>query len=111
MVEVLLSVVLCAFAAARLTRFLVLDDLLEPWWRTRFLERFPPTPPGKEPTWRNKPGDLASCGYCTGWWASGAMLAVFHLVGLAWWPLRWDLGLWWAVAGLQMLLNAVDAHL
>lgn len=104
-------VVLVALAAARVTRFVVLDDLLEPWWRTRFLERFPQTRPGEEPKWRNKLGDLVSCGYCTGFHVSWAMVGVAHLVRLASWPLKWDLVLVWAVAGVQMLLNAIDARL
>jgi hypothetical protein len=109
--EVVLAVLLVALAAARLTRLSVLDDLLEPWWRTRVLERFPQTPPGKDPTLRNKLGDLISCGYCSGWWWSVGALAVAHLVGLAWWPLKWDLLLVWSVAAVQMLVNAIDAHL
>jgi hypothetical protein len=106
-----LAFVLVVLAATRLTRLLVLDDLFEPWWRQRVLDRFPPTPAGEGPRWRNKVGDLVSCGYCTGWWASGLMFAVAHLVGLVEWPVRFDVVAWWAVAGAQMILNALDARL
>lgn len=109
--EIVLAVLLVALAAARLTRLSVLDDIFEPWWRTRVLERFPPTPPGQDPRLRNKLGDAITCGYCSGvYWTAGT-LAVAHWVGLAWWPVKWDLVLFPAACCVQMMLNAIDAHL
>jgi hypothetical protein len=113
-VTVLAGVVVVGIAAARLTRFLVSDDLLEPWRSGWLLVRFPPTPPGDELTerrWRHKVGDLLSCPFCLGFYASGGMLAVAHAAGLVDWPLRRDLVLWWAVATVQVLANLLMERL
>lgn len=101
MTPAVVLVALC-FAAYRVTRFVVEDSLLDRP-REAILTRYPPS--------SHKFGYLISCPFCAGFWTCGVMLAVAHLVGLADWPLRYDLVLWWAVAGGQALLSAVDSKL
>ncbi len=97
----LILVALC-LASYRVTRFVVEDSLLDNP-REALFAKYPPD--------THKLTYLLSCVFCAGWWVSGLMLAIAHLVGLANWPLRWDLVLWWAVAGGQALLSAVDLKL
>lgn len=98
------AVVLVAvtFAAYRLTRLIVVDTILDRP-REALFRRWSP-----DAHWF---GALISCPFCAGWWCSGLMLGLAHLVGLAHWRLVWDLVLWWAVAGGQCILSAVDERL
>lgn len=125
--------VLVVLAAYRATRFVVDDSLIE-GARHRWFLRFPPdeyyrrwsregTTAGPESvvttTWVlhadpvrpvHKLGQLMDCAYCTGWWASGVVLACFAAFGLVDW--RWrSVAFWPAVAGGQGLLNALDTKL
>lgn len=97
---VLLAIILAAY---RVTRFLVEDDLLAPARERVFAKH--------DPAHGSFLGRLISCPFCEGFWVCGAMLAVAHLAGLANWPLRYDLVLWWAVAGGQAMLSAIDGKL
>ncbi len=95
-----LALLLCGLAAYRLTRLAVLDSLTEGlrdrWWR-----RF-----GQD----TKPGELAGCSYCAGWWVSGLVLLTAAGLGFA--PWRWrTVALWPVVAGGQALLSALDERL
>lgn len=98
------AVVLVAlvFASFRVTRLINLDSILE-GPRLRWFRHFPPE--------HHPLGQLVICPFCAGFWVSGAMLGVAHLVGLAVWPLKWDLVLWWAVAGGQALISVVEEKL
>lgn len=93
---------LLCFASFRVTRLLNLDSILE-GPRRRWYRRFPPE--------HHPLGQLAQCPFCAGFWVSGAMLGVAHLVHLAGWPLKWDLVLWWAVAGGQALISVAEEKL
>jgi hypothetical protein len=97
-----LVLIAMTFAAYRLTRFLVEDSLLDRP-REAILTKYPPN--------THKLGTLLSCVFCAGWWISGAMLGLAHLVCLANWSLKYDLVLWWAVAGGQALLSSLDGKL
>lgn len=98
------AVVLVAlvFASYRLTRFVVEDSLLDNP-RESLFAKYPPQ--------THKLTYLLSCPFCAGFWASGLMFAAAHLSGLANWPLRFDVVLWWAIAGGQAILSAVDGKL
>jgi hypothetical protein len=112
--------VLAALAAYRLTRFVVDDSLLQGPRRWVF-RRFPP-----DQVWvagfqaehgRERPhklGQLLDCTYCTGFWMAGLVLLVVWALGY----LNADpvesfmfVALWWALAGAQALLNAIDHRL
>lgn len=110
-------------AAYRATRF-VTDDSLIDRLRHRWFLRFPPDDEYgrwrfEEGRWVNhatpvrlphKLGQLIQCPLCTGWWASGVVLACFAAFGFVDW--RWrSIALWPAVAGGQGLLNLVDSKL
>jgi hypothetical protein len=95
-----LTLIVLAFAAARITRYIVSDDQLDSL-RERWFRRFPP---------QSHPlGGLVQCPYCMGAWVSGAMLLIAHAVDLARWPMKFDLVFFWTVAGVQMLINAADS--
>lgn len=96
-----------ALAAARITQFLVWDDLLTP-----ARERVGLWAAGTE----DNPGPhrarlflikLIGCPLCLGYWVSGAVLASY-LLGSGQWQASelWTYGLmWWAVAMGQCLAN------
>ena len=82
-------------ASARLTR-LVVTDTITASFRTWVLRRS---------SWF---GELVSCPWCFGVWASTAVVAAAWLTGVSLpFPLLWP----WAVAGGQMLVNGIDLRL
>lgn len=90
---------LIALAAYRVTRLIAVDDIT---YRPRQWvgRRLPPYVDA-----------LVTCPWCVGFWVSGALLALAHVLRLVHEPLRFDLIVWWAIAGTQGLLNAVDGRL
>lgn len=90
------------FASFRITRLINLDSILD-GPRKRWYRRFPPE--------HHPLGQLAICPFCVGFWISGAMLGIAHLVDLATWPLKWDLVLWWVVAGGQALISVIEENI
>lgn len=91
-----------AYASYRVARLITADTLLERP-RDALIMRRPPE--------LHKSTALVTCPFCVGFWTSGGLLAVAHATGLAAWPLRYDLVLWWAVAGGQALISAIDGKL
>lgn len=95
-------------AAARVTQLAVHDSILDPFrnvlasWHLRNSSGY----------WRDFWMTLVSCVYCTGWWASGAVLAAY-LFSTGQWdtaPVLVHGVEWLAVAGIQMSINThVDA--
>lgn len=94
------------FAAYRATQLVVWDsigdglrDRLEQWHAARHDSR-----------WRTFLRDLISCPYCSGWWLSLVTLTVYLTAAGAWGdaPLLVHAVEFWAVAGIQALLNRWD---
>jgi hypothetical protein len=115
--------VLAALAAYRLARFVVHDSLLEDARRWVF-RRFPPDQvwvqgfqAEHQRTRPHKLGQLLDCTYCLGFWISGLVLVAAYALGHV--PAVTDndsgyatfVALWWALAGAQALLNAIDHRL
>ena len=99
--------ILIAFAAYRASRALALDSITEPF-RER-LEFW-----AGSTAWKQKVAELAACGFCNGFWLSGITYAVYVIVTTDG-PVPGNpflhLILWWAVAGAQSLLIAIDSFL
>ena len=97
---------LLALAGYRGTQLAVHDSILDPArdrvhaWHDKRLES----------TARTFVVTLISCVYCTGWWVSGAFLAVYLLATGQWnnAPLLVHGIEWFAVAGAAVLLNRWD---
>ncbi|MBC9729277.1 DUF1360 domain-containing protein [Streptomyces sp. TRM68367] len=97
---------LLGFAAYRATQLGVHDSILDPArerlaaWHSRNLDSKP----------RAFLIQLISCIYCLGWWISGAVLATYLLATGTWHdaPLLIHGIEWFAVAGVQALLNRRD---
>jgi len=112
--------VIAALASYRLTRFVVTDSLPDPV-RRRIFRRFPPDEmwakafprvrKGQPVVRVSKVGQLLDCPFCTGWWMAGLSLAVAYALGYTSTRPATLLGLWWALAGAQGLLNALDGRL
>lgn len=102
-----------ALAAARITRFVVLDSLIgfnldSGSKMSRRLDVFAYAPDGSDRSWvRAKIGDLLNCTYCTGFWITVACWAA------AVWGPGWAIGFLtcWAAACVQALLNVADRAL
>lgn len=96
---------LLVFAVYRITRLLTLDTLLDrpraAWWR-----RFPPEPPKPHPL-----GYIFTCPFCAGAYVTGAVVVIGHIVNLIQWPWRFDLLIFWAVAGGAALLNVLEERI
>jgi hypothetical protein len=94
------------FAAYRATQLGVHDTILDPArnrlaaWHTSKLDSRP----------RAFVMQLIGCIYCFGWWLSGAVLLVYLLAAHRWNDASWLVhGVeWFAVAGVQALLNRRD---
>jgi hypothetical protein len=95
-----------ALAGYRATQFFVWDSLLEPV-RERVIDWTTRRPESKI---RGALLTLITCVYCSGWWISGAILAVYLLATGQWHdaPLLVHGVEWWAVAGGAVLLNRWD---
>ena len=100
--DVLATVVILAFAAFRITRFLVVDSLLEPG-RTKFHNALE----SHEGALWAKFYDLVSCTWCVGVYVSMLVYALYV----------WNLFIDWtrldvlsaiAVAGVQGMLHALE---
>lgn len=95
-----LTFVVLSFAAYRASRAVTIDSITRPfrdWLELRS------TPIGH---WFDQ---LFHCGWCTGFWLSGVTYFVWVLVTpLRHTPVMVHLINWWAVAGLQALLIAID---
>ncbi|MEU2264944.1 DUF1360 domain-containing protein [Streptomyces olindensis] len=98
--------VLLGFAAYRATQLGVHDSILDParerlaTWHANKLDSKP----------RGFVIQLISCVYCFGWWLSGVTLLVYLLATDSWNDAPWIIhGIeWFAVAGVQALLNRRD---
>lgn len=92
--------VLASLAAYRASRLVTRDTLLGSW-RARWWRRFPPGGERSHPL-----GQLVDCGFCVGFWLSGAVFGlVWHFTPLV------VPGLWWpAIAGLSGLIGKWDAN-
>jgi len=115
MVELVLTVLVAAAAAYRITRLVVLDDVIGEWPsedhpRGTFARKaidvvlYDDTGLARHPV-TDYVGKLYSCTFCTGWWVSLAVLSVWWRV----WP--WQLGVegWvgvFAVAGVQGFISS-----
>jgi hypothetical protein len=94
------------FAAYRATQLGVHDTILDPArerlaaWHAKNLDSKP----------RAFLMQLISCVYCFGWWLSGATLLAYLLATGSWGDAPWIVhGIeWFAVAGVQALLNRRD---
>jgi hypothetical protein len=101
-----------SFAAYRASRALALDTITEPvrdwldiWSSGRALPR--------------KLYELMSCGWCNGFWLAGVTYAVYLTVTGSWENgpdglvalVLFHLIMWWAVAGAQSMLIAIDSFL
>lgn len=106
-----LELVLLTFAAYRMTRFLVFDQLMgfsldSNSKLSRRLDVFCYRSDGADRSWlRGKLGDLLTCPYCLGF----HVVWIGYCIMVAAWP--WAIGLqgWleiWAVAGAALLLHA-----
>jgi hypothetical protein len=102
-----LAYLLASLAAYRLTRFVVIDTLTQ--GSREKLRAWAFDDEGHPRSFsRGKLGYLATCVFCTGFWASGLAWAGV-LVGTG-----RDLEVgevlvgWWAVAGLQVLLSQLE---
>jgi hypothetical protein len=98
----LATVIILGFASYRITRFLIIDELLEPG-RSKFHLRLETR---KGFFWA-KLYDLVSCTWCVGVYVSFAIYVIY----------LWDLFIHWtridwlsaiAVAGVQGLLHAIE---
>lgn len=106
-----LEFVILVLAAYRITRFFVKDSLIgmAPDSGTPMsvrVDRFAYFDNGEDRTWlRGKIGDLLTCTWCTGWWVSLAVTALWlelapWLLGVHGWVLVF------AVAGAQGFINS-----
>jgi hypothetical protein len=100
------TLVLLGIAAYRATQLGVHDSILDPSrerlaaWHAKNLDSKP----------RNFLMQLIGCVYCLGWWLSGATLGAYLLATGTWGDAPWIVhGIeWFAVAGVQALLNRRD---
>lgn len=94
------------FAAYRATQLAVHDTILDAA-RDRLFTWHGRAPESKARTFVIT---LVSCIYCMGWWVSGAVLATYLLATGQWTgvPLLVHGVEWFAVAGVQALLNRWD---
>ncbi|HLL33857.1 MAG TPA: DUF1360 domain-containing protein [Streptomyces sp.] len=106
LLELVATAALVGLASYRATQLAVHDTILDPV-RDRVLAWQDRRPDSAARVWTVT---LISCIYCTGWWVSGAMLAVFLLAADRWHgtPLLIHGIQWFAVAGVQSLLNRWD---
>lgn len=100
----LVEVLVLGLAAYRGTQLAVHDTVLDPArdrvfaWQARRPESRP----------RQWVITLISCTYCMGWWVAGAALGIYVLAADTW-PGVPEFALYWfAVAGVQALLNRWD---
>lgn len=66
--------------------------------------------------WQRKVYELVSCGWCCGFWLSGITYATWVTVTPGWDDVSAGMVLghlimWWAIAGAQSLLIAIDSFL
>jgi hypothetical protein len=99
--------VVLSLAAYRASRALSLDSITAP-----MRDRLDFWSQGRG-GWRQKVAELISCGWCSGFWLSGVTYAVYVTVTGRWEdePVLVHLIFWWAIAGAQSLLIAIDAFL
>ncbi|MDX3239375.1 DUF1360 domain-containing protein [Streptomyces sp. ME03-5709C] len=97
---------LLGFAGYRATQLLVHDSILDPA-RDRLFAWHEARPDSRP---RDFLITLISCVYCTGWWASGAILATYLLTTGRFQdaPLLVHGIEWFAVAGAAVLANRID---
>lgn len=113
-----MTLLILAFASYRFTRFVTRDTL---WviWRERLLDNLL-APKGSETVdgYRDdiprpaaivlgKLGELIECYWCAGFWVSLLVYCLFFTV------LPWNIGIfgliaWWAIAGLQGFIGALE---
>ena len=98
---------LLSFAAYRAARAISLDTITEPL--RDGLEDWSIGHTG----WRRKLSELVSCGWCSGFWLSGITYFTYVAVtgSVDDEPVLIHLMWWWAVAGAQSLLIAIDSFL
>jgi len=103
-----LTFAILSLAAYRAARAVSLDSITEPvrdWFDDR-----------AGWSWLDaKAAELVSCGWCSGFWLSGFTYFVWLLVTDAalwgWTAVFTNLILWWAIAGAQSMLIAIDSFL
>lgn len=89
-------ILMMSLAAYRVTRFLILDTLIDApriWLRFRILS-------GKPRAWKNKLTELMECKFCLSVWVAAAAVALtdqFTVVALPWLT-------WLAVCGLSLVV-------
>ena len=95
-------VLILGIASYRITRFLVIDSLLEPG-RAKFHAKLET----KSGLMWTKLYDLISCTWCAGWWISLVVYATYKgNFFIDWTRLDWLSAI--AVAGVQGMLHAVE---
>lgn len=105
----LLEVIVVAFAAFRITRFIVLDSLAGANMSSGsafsvWLDEWAFDPEGvARGRGRGFITDLLTCTWCCGWWVALACSAVW------WWTPAWWLLVPWAVAGVAAVAQAVSS--
>lgn len=99
----LLALIALGVASYRATHLVVHDSILDPA-RNQLFDWYNLKPESKP---RDLLTTLISCAYCAGWWVSGTVLAVYLTATHGWddAPLLVHGIEWFAVAGIQALLN------